>query len=71
MGDGANIFWRLDFWSPGGPYEKFGHRVVYDAASSVNAKLASFISDRNWDWGHARSEDLVTILSKLPLLEIG
>ena len=71
MGDGANIFLRLDFWSLEGPYEKFGHRVVYDAASSVNAKLASFISDRNWDWGHARSEDLVTILSKLPLLEIG
>lgn len=44
---------------------------MYDAASSVNAKLASVISDRNWDWGHARSEDLVTILSKLPLLEIG
>lgn len=59
MGDGANIFLRLDFWSPEGPYEKFGHRVVYDAASSVNVKLASVISDRNWDWGHARSEDLV------------
>lgn len=43
MGDGANIFLRLDFWSPEGPYEKFGHRVVYDAASSVNLLVSSLI----------------------------
>ena len=55
----------------GSSYQKFGHRVIYDAASRVNAKVSSIIHNKTWNWGSARSDDLVTILSKLPLVAIG
>ena len=70
MGDGTNFFIWHDNWHPKGPLLlKFGHIVIYDSASSVDAKHASVIQDGNWNWGYARSENLVAILSKLPLIE--
>ena len=39
--------------------------------SFANSKLASVIQDGHWNWGYARSERLVTLLSQLPLIEIG
>lgn len=67
MGNGNDVFLWYDNWHPKGPLiQKFGHRVVYNSGSFANSKLASVIQD-----GHARSESLVTILSQLPLIEIG
>ena len=36
--------------------DKFGHRVVYEAASTVNAKLASVMNGRKLNWGPVRSK---------------
>ena len=51
--------------------DKFGHRVVYEAASNVNAKLASVMNGRKLNWGPVRSKNLVTILHKLPMIKFG
>ena len=45
--------------------------MIYDAASAVKAKLSSVILNRAWNWGYARSDDLLTIISKLLMVEIG
>ena len=69
--DLALYMWH-DNRHPDGPlYQKFGHRVVYDATSSINAKLSSVIQYKAWNWGSARSDVLVSNLSKLPLIDIG
>lgn len=48
VGDGTNIFIWPDNWHPKSPLlPKFVHRVIYDSASSVDAKLASVIQDEN------------------------
>ena len=39
--------------------------------SFANSEVDSVIQDGHWNWGYARSESLVTILSQLPLIEIG
>uniref|UniRef100_A0A2N9FAP0 Reverse transcriptase domain-containing protein n=1 Tax=Fagus sylvatica TaxID=28930 RepID=A0A2N9FAP0_FAGSY len=45
----------------------YGHRTVYDAASSINAKVKSVLHNNEWCWKPARSEDLVDIQSKLSM----
>ena len=42
---------------------KFGHRVIYDAASKPEAKVESVLRDKVWIWKPARSDDLVTLLT--------
>ena len=54
-----------------GLQDKFGHRVVYEAASTVNAKLASVMNGRKLNWGPVRSKNLVTIPHKLPMIKFG
>jgi hypothetical protein len=49
----------------------FGYRVIYDCGSFLEAKLASVIRGRGWNWSPARSEDLVHIQSPLPNSNIG
>ena len=72
MGDGSNIYMWHDNWHRDGPlYQKFGHRIVYDAATPLNAKLSSVILNKAQNWSHARSDDLDNILSKLPWTAIG
>ena len=51
--------------------DKFGHRVVYEAASTVNAKLAGVMNGRKLNRGPVRSKNLVTILQKLPTIKFG
>jgi hypothetical protein len=47
--DGENIHLWLDFWHPAGILlEKYGFRAVYDAQSSVDARLSSVINDGGW-----------------------
>jgi len=52
-------------------YEQYGYRVVYDARSKIEAKLSSVIKGKEWEWQAAKSEDLVSIQSKLPMVKIG
>ena len=51
-------------------YNKYGHRVVYDAASKPDSKLSSLLRDGNWVWNLARSNDLAAIHSKLSLVRL-
>jgi hypothetical protein len=72
VGDGKNFYLWLGWWHPGGILlEQYGYRVIYDARSKIDAKLATVIHDREWNWPAARSEALVNIQSKLPLVRIG
>lgn len=52
-------------------YEEYGHRIVYDAGSQINAKLSSVLRDNTWCRPRARSKDLVKIQSKLPMVCVG
>jgi len=70
--DGKNFYLWLDWWHLDGILlEQYGYRVIFDARSKIDAKLATVIHDREWNWPAARSEALVNIQSKLPLVQIG
>jgi hypothetical protein len=70
--DGRNIHFWFDWWHMDGVlYEKYGHRVVCDAHSKIEAKLSTVLKKENWNWRPAQSEDLVEIQSRLSLVEIG
>lgn len=72
VGDGSGIFMWLVWWHPNGVlYEKFGQRIVYDAGSKVGAKLSSVLREKAWCWQPVRSDELVRIQSKLPMVCIG
>jgi hypothetical protein len=45
--------------------------VVNDAQSSVEAKLSSVILNGDWFWKPAKSEALVEIQSRLPIVSLG
>ena len=67
IGDGDNIHLWMDFWHHAGiVLETYGCRVVYDAQSSVEAKLFSVIQDGDWLWRPARFKALVDIQAGLP-----
>ncbi|XP_059436288.1 uncharacterized protein LOC132169238 [Corylus avellana] len=72
VGNGENIFLWLDSWHPSRIlFEVFGHRVVYDAHSSVEAKLSSVILNGDWFWRPARFEVLVEIQARLHEISFG
>ncbi|XP_059454969.1 uncharacterized protein LOC132185181 [Corylus avellana] len=72
VGNEENIFLRLDSWHPSGIlFEVFGHRAVYDAYSSVGAKLSSVILDGDWFWRPNRSEALVEIQARVHEISFG
>ena len=49
VGTEEHIHLWLDWWHPMGVlFEKFGFRVVYDAHSTLEAKLSSVIQNGNW-----------------------
>ena len=50
--------------------DRSGLRVIYDAASHVEAELASVLKDKVWIWKPARSHQLVDIQNKLHLVKI-
>jgi hypothetical protein len=67
VGDGPSIFLWLDRCHPSGILvDKLGFRVVYDADSIFEAKVASVMHETGWNWSPARSEALVHIQSQLP-----
>ncbi|XP_059439694.1 uncharacterized protein LOC132172241 [Corylus avellana] len=62
----------MDLWHPAGILvEKYGYRVVYDAQSSVEAKLSFVIHNGEWLWKPARSEALVEIQAGLSEISLG
>ncbi|KAK1554682.1 hypothetical protein Q3G72_015780 [Acer saccharum] len=46
-------------------YEKYGHRVIYDAHSKLKARLESIIQNGQWYWHAAHSDHIVNIQSRL------
>ena len=71
MRDGSNICLWLDWWQPDCVlYTRYGYRVINDAIGNIEAKVGGF-KDKTWVWRPARSEDLVAIQSKLPMMAIG
>jgi hypothetical protein len=62
----------MDNWHPTGALiEKYGYHIVYDAHSRLEAHLSSVISNGNWNWRPARSNDLVDIQARLSEVRIG
>jgi hypothetical protein len=62
----------MDVWLPDGCLlDRYGRRAVYDAESSVGAKLSTIIRNGEWYWPYARSDRIVELHSKLPGVEIG
>ena len=51
-------------------YQTYGHRIVYDAASRIDARVASVLKDKEWHWRPARSEEMISIQSKLGLIDL-
>jgi hypothetical protein len=63
VGDGQNIFLWFDNWHPNGYLlDKYVHRAVHDAGSTIGAKLATVIRD-GWN--------LVELQSRLPEVSLG
>jgi hypothetical protein len=72
VGNGEDIHLWLDSWHPSGILlENYGHRVVYDAQSRVEAKLSSVILNGEWFWRPGRSKDLVEIQARLHEVRLG
>jgi hypothetical protein len=72
VGDGKDIHLWFDHWHPQGRlFDKYGFRVVFDARSRLDAKLSSVISNGQWNWPPARSEQLVGIQSDLCFVNLG
>lgn len=66
VGNGNKIFMWHDNWHPLGPLLlKFPHRLIYDTASSTQAKLSSVIAGSSWSWPAARSDHAVEVQSFL------
>jgi hypothetical protein len=51
--------------------DTYGHRVMYDAGSSIGPKLSTIISRGDWFWPHTKSNAIVEIQSRLHEVEIG
>ena len=47
----------------GALYEKYGYRIIYDAASSMDARVARVLKEKEWRCKPARSEELMFIQS--------
>jgi hypothetical protein len=47
-----------------------GHPIIYDSASSMNAKISSVLKNNQWRWRPARSDDLVRIQINCPQVKI-
>lgn len=50
--------------------ERYGPRIIHEARSQLYAKLATVIKEKDWYWQAARSENIVTIQTKLHLVSI-
>jgi hypothetical protein len=72
VGNGSKIFMWLDVWHPDGCLlDKYAPIPIYEAGSSLDAKLSTIICNGEWNWPHARSDRIVDLQSKLPEVEVG
>ena len=71
VGDGKNTYLWNDNWHPLGPLlERFGSKVLYDAALPNNALVADIIRDLNWNLPAANTLELNSItaaMSQVPV----
>lgn len=71
VGTSSNIFLWHDWWHPDGVLiQKYGARIIYDAASTLLARFSSVIRSKEWYWKPERSHNLVLIQSKVSLISI-
>jgi hypothetical protein len=62
VGNGENIFLWLHYWHPDWVlHETYGHRVIYDAGSKLDAKLSSVLRNNSWQNCLVFSEIIVGI----------
>lgn len=72
MGGGSSIYLWLDFWHPDGIlYDQYGYIIFYDARNKLDVKLSSISKGKERGWLPARSESLINIQGKLPLVKLG
>jgi hypothetical protein len=43
---------------------------MYDAASRIDARVASVLKDKEWHWRPAKSEEMVSIQSKFGIIDL-
>ena len=68
VGDGSTIFLWHDRWHPNGVLSQvYGHKIVYEVASFLNAKVSNVLQDKEWCWCPTRSEEMVDIQIKMSL----
>ena len=67
VGNGESVWCWFDNWHSEGPlYQKFGYRIVYDAASNLKARMKEFIVNNDWVLPRAVSSDLVHVINQWP-----
>ena len=72
VGNGKNIYLWFDAWHPDGVlFEKYGHRVIYDAHSKPAVRLDSIIQGGQWYWPTTCPDHFVNIQSRLCMVPIG
>ena len=69
IGNGCNTSLWYDHWHPKGPLlEKYGSRVMYDAALPKDAKVDMVIQDEDWSWPITNTLELMEIRRELTQL---
>jgi hypothetical protein len=67
-GNGNDVYLWWDRWDPNGVlYERYGFRMVCEAASKSNAKLEIMLKNKDWSWPQLSRQTQ----SKLALVPIG
>ena len=64
IGNGFGTFLWYDNWHPLGPLlDKFGPRIVYDAALPLHARVRDIIDDGEWHWPRTNTIGLMEVRS--------
>jgi len=72
VGSGSQIFFWHDKWHPTGYLlDCFGFCAVHDSSIPLDAKVSKIIKGGDWYWPFARSNTIVEIQSRLPVILIG
>ena len=71
IGTGCDTFLWFDNWHPLGPLlDRFGYRVIYDAALPLTSKVKDVIAGGEWRWPRTNTIELMEIrehIHELPL----
>ncbi|KAL7197309.1 hypothetical protein ACSBR2_019905 [Camellia fascicularis] len=67
VGDGSSISLWFDNWHPlGSVWDKYGVRIVYDSALSLDAKVSEIVEGNTWRWPFPSSWELMDLISSTP-----